>query len=188
MNKRSSQLGDDVFGDDDYNNEEDSGWMVTNAFLWKPFCCRNIAAEVGDYLIKTFIQGWTRHPGPCHFFPVFWHWAGLASSASVTVCGLFRQPIYFALNGSSFTLNIISNGCLLSSLVIDTLRHFHNHPVKSFSHAHLGERIKPRTVTAPGIQGETLQWDQRQGPTCPALRLSPHHQSWQNPPGGIKSK
>ena len=35
-------------------------------------------------------------------------------------------------------------GSLLSSLIIDTFWHFHNHTVKSFSHAHLKKEDKFR--------------------------------------------
>ena len=89
---------------------------------------------VADVHADLCIQGWTWHPGSCLFLPVFWHRAGVASRLWT-----FRQPIYFILNRSSLHFNsIVSNGCLLSSLVIDTLRHIHDHPVKSFRHAHLG--------------------------------------------------
>ena len=35
-------------------------------------------------------------------------------------------------------------GSLLSSLIIDTFWHFHNHTVKSFSHANLKKEDKPK--------------------------------------------
>ena len=56
-------------------------------------------------------------------------------------------------------------GSLLSSLIIDTFWHFHNHPVKCFGHAHLNKEDKFRRkhmlmvmlMFTPGNQGVTPQ-------------------------------